>query len=715
MSSLSTDNLARSAANHPKRTILIWLIVFLVSGGLAGALLQENLSSQWRFLNNPESNQADLLIDEHIGDPYAATEVIIVRSSTYLYDQPEFVGLADEITQEVLDLGPEIVTSARDRIVSPDRDAAMLIVRMAGTADEATLEVEKIHEIVDHANDNPDFDVVITGNATMSLDFIEGSEKDLITGEAIGIPFAMIILLLVFGAAVAAAIPLLIAILAIVTALGVAAVIGEGFQLSVFVVNVSTMMGLAVGIDYSLFIVERYREERRAGRSIDDAIVRAGDTASRAVLFSGLTVVLAVTGMFFMPTDLFWSLGIGAILVVITSVIAALTLLPAIIKLLGDRIDRWSLPFIASRQSSEAESGFWLRIASIVMGRPVISLALSAGLLVLAAIPYFDIETGLAGISTMPEDFRARSGFDVLDEEFSGGMIAPIILVIQGDTSDPDLRQRLDAFTANIGGAPVIARSPDGAITTISLTPPGDAATVDAAAAIKQLRENTLPGAFGPHADDILVTGWAARQSDFTDMAADRQIPVLVFVLGLSFILLMLVFRSILVPLKAVIMNLLSVGAAYGLIVLVFQKGYGNEIFGFQQVEAIESWIPIFLFAILFGLSMDYHVFLLSRIKEHYVSTDDNRASVAHGLRSTGRIITGAALIMVVVFGGFAAGDLTLFQQMGFGLAVAVLLDATIVRSILVPATMRLLGKNNWYLPSWLSWLPELNVEGTQK
>jgi len=712
MSALSTVNLAKAASRKPRTTILIWVIAFFIAGGLAGTFLQDNLSSQWRFLNTPESQFADQLIEEHLRDPYAAVETVIVSSDSFKYDQIEFVSFADEIAAEILALGPEIVTSTRERIVNEERDAALIFVRMAGSADEATLEVEKIHEIIDHANEDDRFDVVITGNATLSLDFIEGSEKDLLTGEAIGIPAAIVILILVFGAIVAAAIPLMIAILAIVIALGIAAVVGEGFQLSIFVVNVATMMGLAVGIDYSLFIIERYREERRKGSSIDDSIEIASNTASRAVLFSGITVVLAVAGLFFVPTDLFWSLAIGSILVVTTSVIAALTLLPAIIKLLGDRINKWSLKAVVKRQDAAMESGFWDKIASVVMGQPIISLFLSVGLLVAMAIPYFDISTGLAGVSTMPEHFRSRAGFDTLDSKFSGGLMAPIILVVERPDRTLDLQDRLEAFTGAIGGIPVVETSPDKQITTISLAPPGDAATNDAMKAIQTLREQTIPGAFGPYAGDVHVTGWAARQADFTQVADDRQIPVLVFVLGLSFILLTLVFRSILVPLKAVIMNLLSVGAAYGLIVLVFQKGVGNEIFGFQQVESIESWLPIFLFAILFGLSMDYHVFLLSRIKEHFTDTDDNRASVAHGLRSTGRIITGAALIMVVVFGGFAAGDLTLLQQMGFGLAVAVFLDATLVRSVLVPATMRLLGRRNWYLPSWLEWLPHLDIEG---
>ena len=481
-----------------------------------------------------------------------------------------------------------------------------------------------------------------------------------------------------------------------------------------FFVNVATMMGLAVGIDYSLFIVERFREERRAGKDVETAILRASQTSSKAVLFSGTTVVLAVTGMFFVPTDLFYSLGIGSMLVVIVSVLAALTLLPAIIKLLGDRIDRLSLRAIVRRQDAEAKSGFWSTVAAIVMGKPVISLVVSVGILVAFALPYFSINTGLAGVSTMPEHTRSRQGFEVLDSEFSGGLIAPVVVVIDANASEPDLQGRLAALQS-MDPTAVVEVAPGGNLVVVSLTPHGDASTLDAAQAIRDLRESVIPAAFGPYAERVYVTGWAARQTDFTELANQRQVPVLLFVLGLSFILLLLVFRSILVPLKAVVMNLLSVGAAYGLIVLVIQKGYGNEIFGFQQAEVIDSWIPIFLFAILFGLSMDYHVLLLSRIKEKFHQSGDNQESVAFGLRSTGRIITGAALIMVVVFGGVAAGDLTIFQQMGFGLAIAVLLDATIVRSILVPATMRLLGKRNWYLPKWLEWMPDLNVEGEEE
>jgi RND superfamily putative drug exporter len=712
---VNTESIVRFSATHGKLVFGVWAVAFVVAGLFAAALLQKNLSTQWRFLSTPESRRADNLIRDHIGDPFAATEAIVLTTANGTVDDGDFRAAATSLVSSLNGLGPGVVESVTsyldgsERLISEDRTATVVLVRMAGDADEAAESVHRVHAVVDAEFARRDPGATITGNATLSRDFIDLSEQDLQTGEVIGVPIALAILLVVFGTVVASLIPVLVAVVSIVIALGLAALIGEAFQLSVFVVNVATMMGLAVGIDYSLFIIERFREERRAGLSVDEAIARSGATASRAVLFSGVTVVLAITGLFFVPTDLFWSLAIGAALVVTVAVLVSLTLLPAVLAALGDRINRFRVPLAASRSSG---GRFWGRAASIVMGRPAVSLLLAAGVLIAAAIPYLDIETGLAGVTSLPADARSREGFDDLDRLFSGGMIAPVLVVVDAPATDPDVAARAIAFASAVGGATVTS-APDGAITLISFTPAGDSATADAATAIRRLREEVVPATFGPHADRVFVSGWAARQADFTDVAARLQLPVVAFVLSLSFVLLMLVFRSVVVPLKAVIMNLLSVGAAYGLIVLVFQKGYGNEIFGFQQVDVIESWIPIFLFSILFGLSMDYHVFLLSRIRERYAESRNNPESVAFGIQSTGRIITGAALIMVFVFGGFGAGQLTLFQQMGFGLAVAVALDATLVRLVLVPAAMRLFGPFNWYLPARLGWLPRLNVEGS--
>jgi RND superfamily putative drug exporter len=355
------------------------------------------------------------------------------------------------------------------------------------------------------------------------------------------------------------------------------------------------------------------------------------------------------------------------------------------------------------------------------MGKPVISVVASVALLGAMAIPYFSIELGQAGVSTLPRNVEAFRGYEILDREFTAGLIDPAKIVI--DTPDIEsagvqaaisrLQDRLAADGAF--GSTSFERNVDGDLGLLSVAINGDPQSNDAHAALRRLRNEHIPAAFDGVEAKVYVTGPTASVADYVQVIKDYTPAVFAFVLGMSFIVLLLVFRSIVVPVKAIIMNLLSVGAAYGALVAVFQEGFLTNVFGFRQVDRIEGWLPLFLFAVLFGMSMDYHVFLLSRIRERYDETHDNAASVAFGLRSTAGIITGAALIMVAVFSGFALGELSAFQQMGFGLAVAVILDATVVRSVLVPASMVLLGDWNWYLPSWLRWLPEVRIEGGRR
>jgi len=352
-----------------------------------------------------------------------------------------------------------------------------------------------------------------------------------------------------------------------------------------------------------------------------------------------------------------------------------------------------------------------------VMARPVISLVLGAGLLLAASLSFLNIDTGFAGVSTLPEDTGSRRAFETLSSEFSGGLNSPVEIVVDGDVNSPEVQQGIEDIQASLASDELFGPSqvrPDESSDTVLISAPvnADPQSEVATSSIDRIRDDYVPQAFDGTNAEVLVGGDTAFNKDFFDLTATYTPIVFAFVLGLSFLLLMVVFRSIVVPLKAIVMNLLSVGAAYGLIVLVFQQGIGAGLFGFQQVEAIEAWLPLFLFSVLFGLSMDYHVFLLSRIREHFVATLDNTESVAYGLRTTGGLITGAAAIMVAVFAGFAAGELAMMQQMGFGLAVAVFIDATLVRSVLVPASMKLLGDRNWYLPRWLQWLPNISVEG---
>jgi putative drug exporter of the RND superfamily len=733
----STAGLARASARHPWRVLAAWLLV-LVLAGVAASGLGDALTTEGDFTNRPESVRADDLLKLRLrgGQDQPVTETVVVHSDTATVEDPAFRQVVARTAADLRALPAVVagVTTYDDAIaagdpgaaglVSADRRTTLIPVTLVGDIDAASAHAEEYQAAV-AAQNRAGIRVLTVGDISVGDEFSKLAESDLVKGEGFGLLAALVVLVVVFGALVAAGVPIVLALVSIFVAIGLTALVGRAMDLSFFVVNMITMIGLAVGIDYALFIVSRYREERRRGRTKHGAIEVAGGTASKAVFFSGATVVLALLGMFLIPTVIFRSLGAGAILVVIAAVAATLTLVPALLSLLGDRIDwprrRTYDAATAAKQAREDQEtvhrGFWGRVTRLVMGRPAVSVLLAAGLLLAAAAPYLDLHRGQAGVESLPPS-DVRTAYTLLSRDFPAGRLAPVEVVVDGSRTAAVVAG-IDRLVAATGRDPVFGPAEptqwnaagDLALVRIPLTV--DASSPRALAAVGRLRQDLIPAAFATVPAEALVTGGPASNADFEAVVRDYTPLVFAFVLGLSFLLLMLAFRSLVVPLKAIAMNLLSVGATYGLLVLVFQKGYGTDLLGFQRTPTIESWVPIFLFCVLFGLSMDYHVFLLSRIREHYDATHDNRAAVAVGLQATAKIITGAALIMVAVFAGFASGTLVMFQQMGFGLAVAVLLDATIVRSILVPATMALLGDRNWYLPRWLGWLPDLRVEGT--
>jgi len=471
-----------------------------------------------------------------------------------------------------------------------------------------------------------------------------------------------------------------------------------------------TVTGLALGIDYSLFGLSRYREERLHGRERLDAIAAAGATASRAVLFSGIAFTLAMTGLLLVPSTVMRSLAAAAIVVALVSVASALTLLPALVSLLGDRVNALRIPFFG-RTADREESPFWSHAARGVTRRPLLSLILATAILLAMAAPVFALRSGEAGVETLPDRLAAKQGYLALNAEFPGETTDPVEIVIDGDAASPAVQRGIERLTKRMAsddllGRPQLETNRASDLTVLTVPLQGDSRGKAAVEAVRELRSEHVPAAFPGPGVEVLVGGETAESIDKSDTMSDWLPIVLAFVLGLSFVLLTIAFRSLVVAAKAITMNLLSVGAAYGLTVLVFQHGIGNELFGFPQVDTIESWVPLFLFAVLFGLSMDYHVFLLSRIRERFRETGDNTDAITYGVSSTGRIITGAALIIIAVFSGFARGDLVMLQQMGFGVAIALLLDATLVRLVLVPAAMRLLGDRNWYLPRMASLAP---------
>jgi len=824
---INPESLAKASSRHPWRTVGIWVALLVAGIASAFTLLGPALTTDFDFTNSPEAKRAQQLLEDSGLSEDAISETFVIAGKPGAIDDPVFGEQVNGFIAELQGLGPDVFSglpaafplteaqaadprvAALGPITSEDGSAVLFTGVYAGDIDEATPHFEDV-EAAREAASSDGAEAHMLGAVSSSEDFKVISEEDLAFGESIGVTAAIIVLLIVFGAIVAGLLPLLMTLLfTLPITLGIVGLLGTLWDFSFFTPNLITMMGIAVGVDYALFIVSRYREERHSGRGKDDAIRASGATASRAVFFSGMTVVLALAGMLLVPTTIFRSLAGGAIVVVLVSVASSMTLLPAVLSLLGDRVN-WPylsrvatiLVFIAmsvggavlggalaaagasavapigglvgfigagilvnrmvkrgafarySRpegSSLSTEGGFWDRVTRVVMGRPVVWLAVGGAFMIALSLPYWiqshpdgegrGIKTGLAGISTLPDGIQTKEAFDIIVERFpEAGAQASVDIVIQADgvgtagaepgapgelapeysTAVQNMESAIaDEVTLGAPSPPLVSQ--DGSVALIEIPLAGAATDSQgevAVATISNLRETYVPEAFAGTSATVLVGGDTAFVKDFFDISDTYTPLIILVVLGLSFLLLTVVFRSIVVPVKAIIMNLLSVGAAYGLIVLVFQKGgpaFGESIanlFGFQQVDAIESWLPLFLFSILFGLSMDYHVFLLTRIREQYDKTHDNAGAVAYGLRTTGGIITGAAIIMVAVFAGFAAGRLTSLEQMGFGLAVAVFLDATVVRSILVPSTMRLLGDRNWYLPGWLQWLPKIDVEG---
>jgi putative drug exporter of the RND superfamily len=720
---LSTRGLTAASARHPWRTIAAWLIALVLAFGAIVTLLE--FTSEAEITANPESEQAyDLLADRVPPGPpeEEVSEVIVVRSSSGLtVDDPRFRRKVTELAAE-LERPDRVVTQnfyeTQDRmLVSPDRRAALITV---GLLRDAENDVKGVIEEVKRANED-DFEASITGQWTYDNDLVELSQHDLEKGELqFGLPAALLILLIVFGAVVAGFVPMLLALISIVIALGLVAIVSQFFDLSIFTLNMLSGMGLALGVDYALFVVSRFREERARGLEKQPAIEATGSTASRAVVFSGFAFVVSMCGLLLVPDTIFRSLATGAILVGLVSVIGALTLLPALLSLLGDRINALRLPFIgrSAESGSGTEGRFWAAIVRAVMRRPVVTLVAAVAILLALSIPVLDLKMGFVGVRALPDRFESKQGFLAFEESFGAGTTDSAEIVVDGDVSSPGVQAAIRRLESRLRSdeaflAPETTRYPEQQLASIETLLRGDSRDERAYDAVRRIRGEYVPDSFGGvDGARVLVTGETAEGIDYFDLMAKWMPIVFVFVLGLSFILLTIAFRSIVIPIKAILLNLLSVGAAYGLLVLVFQKGVGNELLGFQHVDAIEAWVPLFLFAVLFGLSMDYHVFLLSRIRELYTRTGNNTESVAHGVASTARMITGAALIILAVFSGFAVGDTLAFQQMGFGVAVSLLIDATIVRSVLLPASMKLLGDWNWYLPKWLEWLPDLEVEG---
>ena len=658
-----------------------------------------------------ESAFASDLIEERFGSEEDPAEQLVFSNAGLDVDDPAFRQAVEAGVARLRAL-PQVgaVVSYYETndpsLVSEDRHVVLTQVHVDGDIEAVLTEVDAI------ARDAAGFEVAMAGQLSLEFENDRIMDEDFARILFVSLGLGLVILVIAFRALVAAVIPLALALGAIFTTMGIAALVSQVYELNELYAEMVLLMGLAVGIDYSLFVVSRYRRERAAGREKHDAIAFASDTTGRAVFYAGITVVLSIAGLALTNNPIFISLSLGAIIVVLVAIIGSLTLLPALLAVLGDNVNRLTLPIVG--RSGGESGGVWGRVVEAVLNRPAFFAITTAAALLLLAAPVTQLNLGFStGADAYPDAIKGKRALELLDEHFAVGLTQPAVVVVDApDVTAPAVREAVARLLSRVESEPIFTApfetsvSPNADLLFVRLPINADADDERSEAAVRFLRDDIIPQAFAGSGAGAFVTGATAGSMDFTDHMLTTAPYVFGFVLGFAFLLLLLMFRSIIIPLKAIALNLLSVAAAYGVLVLVFQHGIGQGLLGFESTDRVAPWLPLFLFAILFGLSMDYHMLVLNRIKEAYDQGFSNEQSMAVGIRATAGTITSAAAIMVGVFASFAlASDLEL-KQFGVGLGVAVFLDATIIRVILLPASMKLLGDRNWYLPSWLSWLP---------
>ena len=705
---------ARWSTAHRKLAIFGWLAFVVASVVIGGAVGQKNLTNSEAIPG--EAGRAEVAVERSHLEPNA--EEILVQSKALKTDDPVFEAAIDDTAARLRTLPS--VTALSSPVngggrVSADGHSALIEFQIRGDREAAEAKVDRTLATTAAAQRaHPQLRIEQFGGTSANKALEAVFSEDLKKAETTSLPITLIILLLAFGALVAAFVPLLIAFSAVLATIGLLALPSQLVPMDPNVSSVIVLVGLAVGVDYSLFYLRREREERRAGRSAEASLAAAAATSGRAVLVSGATVIASMAGMLLSGDPTFTSFAVGTMTVVAVAMFASLTVLPAVLSKLGDRVEKGRIPFLRRWRERRGGRSVWGSIVGGVMRRPVLSMVASAGVLVALAIPAFGMNLVVSSSDDLPRDIPIVQTFDRVSDAFPGEAAGSRVVVEAADVTAAsvaaavaDLRQRAEHSPQVVSGPVEVERSADNSVVAIQLPTVGKGSDAAATAALATIRERMVPAAFDavPGAE-VNVTGEAAQSKDFGDLVRQRLPLVFAFVLTLAFVLLLITFRSIVVPIKAIVLNLLSVGAAYGVLVLVFQNGLGESLLGFHSNGGVSSWLPLFLFVILFGLSMDYHVLILSRVREGVDRGFSSDEAVREGITATAGTVTSAAMVMVAVFSIFATLSIIDMKEMGIGLAVAVLIDATIVRAILLPATMKLLGERNWYLPSTLGWLP---------
>jgi RND superfamily putative drug exporter len=711
---MSFQALARFCYRRRRYVVGFW-ILFLIAVFALSSTFAGEFKTEFR-LPGSESQDAVDLLERSGGDERTGEQGQVVFKSENGIDDPT---VRETMEAFFADIEEQV---AGVQVVSPYDEGNEYLVSDDGTIAyaEVNFDDREFEEYADDAEIIKDLrDEIDVEGLRVELGGFIFAEPPAFSSEFIGIAAAIIILLIAFGSIIAMGLPIITALFGIGCAAAIIGLLTLVIEMPEFTSQVAAMIGIGVGIDYALLVVTRYRSGLHDGLSPEQAVVLSIDTSGRAVIFAGLTVVFALLGMFMMNLEFVRGVSVAAILAVFLTAAAAITMLPALLGFAGRNIDKLGLPHRQERPG-DTERSFWYRWSRLIQAHPWPALIASAGVLIVMAIPLFSIRLGFGDTGNLPEDDTARQAYDLVAEGFGPGRNSPLLVVARSDGGSPD-ESELQDLAARLetteGVAAVTEPVPVGddlaLISVYSEFAPQDERTDDM---VHRVRNDVVPEVEDSTSLTVLTTGGPAFLVDFADYTAERLPLFIAMVLGLSFLLLLFVFHSVVVPIKAVIMNLLSIGAAFGLMVAVFQWGWGLELIGLGREGPIEAWAPMMLFAIVFGLSMDYEVFLLTRIREEYDRTGDNRRAVADGLAATGRVITAAALIMVCVFGSFVLGELRDLKIMGFGLAAAVLIDATIVRMALVPSFMELMGKANWWAPEWLvRYLPHIKVDPVEQ
>jgi uncharacterized membrane protein YdfJ with MMPL/SSD domain len=713
----------RWSAEHWKRALFGWLVLALLAmalGNVAGHVQMQDSQGA-----AGETAKALGLL-ERAGFKQPATENVLIQSRRYTADDSVMLaaigGAVQDLSglKDVTNIQNPLVKAGGGGQISADRHSVLIQFTIAGDPDKAKSKIKPILTAMAGVQQaNPTVSVREVGFASANYELGKRFNKDFANAEKLTIPITLIILLVAFGALVAAGLPVLLAFSAVLASLGIYALVTHAYSGDYQSTSaVVLLIGMAVGVDYSLFYLRREREERTAGQAARPALIRAASTSGQAVVISGATVLIAMAGMFIAGNRIFTSFAIGTMLVVLCAVIGSVTVLPAALAKLGDRVDKGRIPFFGRNKHAAGDSRFWSFVLDRVLRRALLAIVLAGGLLLLAASPTLGMHTKLPSFTDMPNDIPIVKTYKSVIAAFPGAPTPADVVIKAQNVRDPavsttihELEQAAVA-TGQMFPPFLVTVSKDNTVADVQIPLAGNGDDAASLAALDTLRNVVLPRTIGKVADaQYAVAGETAGTHDWNEQMKSRMPWVLAFVLALAFALLLATFRSIVIPLTAIVLNLLSVGAAYGLLVLIFQHDWAEGVLGFTSTHAITSWLPLFLFVVLFGLSMDYHVFILSRIRELRDGGLSTEEAVSRGIRSTAGTVTSAAIIMVAVFAIFGTLHLIMMKQMGVGLAIAVLIDATVIRGVLLPATMKLLGEWNWYLPRWLEWVPSLTPE----